>query len=440
MQKISNKTIIIIVLVTIVLVISAFLFFRGPKVGETPTEGSTGLNFLANFNPFKRNPEPTPETTPTQEEEAPAPVVGEQQDIKLKKVSSISVAGFTVFQKERYTELATVTPDQTTPSTVAPTAPAVESVPAVRYTERSTGNIYQAFADKLDERKFSTTVVPRIVESFFGGNANFVIMRYLKSDGRSIASFSGTLPEENTGQDSAVGNELTGLFLPDGITDMNVSPDGLKIFYLLGVGENTVGVTSGMSGENKVQVFESSFNEWLPLWANNQTITLTTKASASVPGYMYVLNPTTRNFRKVLGGINGLTTHTSPSGNLVLWANNTLGLNIYNIETRETTTLPIRTLPEKCTWSRDSDTLYCSVPDSVNQSSYPDIWYKGEISFSDSLWRVDVGSNTAEIISTMFSANGKESLDNIKLALDEREDYLFFVNKKDSHLWQLSLR
>jgi len=439
MQKINKKTLIIIILATVLIAIAAFVFLRTPRTGEAPTEGSTGLNFLANLNPFRKQPGQTSApTTPTEEE--PTTLNTEtNEDIKLKRVSSVSVAGFTIFQKERYTELPTITPDTNTPSLLNPTPPAIESVPAVRYTERATGNIYQAFADKLDERKFSTTIIPRIVESYFGGNGDFVIMRYLKSDGKSIASFSGTLPEENAGQDSAVGNELTGLFLPDGISDMSVSPDGLKVFYILNIGQNTVGVTSGMSGENKVQVFESSFNEWLTFWPNNQLITLTTKPSASVPGYMYALNPSLKSFRKVLGGINGLTTLTSPSGNLILWGDNIMNLNIYDTETRETTNLSLRTLPEKCTWSRDSDTLYCSVPDVVNQSNYPDIWYKGEVSFSDSIWRIDVASNTAEIISTLYSVNTKENMDNIKLSLDANEDYLFFVNKKDSYLWQLSL-
>ena len=34
----------------------------------------------------------------------------------------------------------------------------------------------------------------------------------------------------------------------------------------------------------------------------------------------------------------------------------------------------------------------------------------------------------------------KEEIDGIKPALDESEDYLFFVNKKDSFLWELELK
>jgi hypothetical protein len=33
-----------------------------------------------------------------------------------------------------------------------------------------------------------------------------------------------------------------------------------------------------------------------------------------------------------------------------------------------------------------------------------------------------------------------EEIDGIKLALDADENYLFFVNKKDSFLWEYSLK
>ncbi len=44
------------------------------------------------------------------------------------------------------------------------------------------------------------------------------------------------------------------------------------------------------------------------------------------------------------------------------------------------------------------------------------------------------------MISDLSSINGIEDMDNIKLALDENANYLFFVNKKDSYLWELSLK
>jgi hypothetical protein len=247
------------------------------------------------------------------------------------------------------------------------------------------------------------------------------------------------LPKEFLGADTIEGNKLDGLFLPENSTDISISPDTLKIFYLFNSGNGAVGVTSGLSDSKKSQIFDSPFTEWLSFWPNKNMITLTTKPSANVPGYMYAVNPDKKDFNKILGNINGLTTLTSPNGKLVLYGNNNLSLNIYNIDTREVNPLGLRTLPEKCVWGKASDAIYCAVPKFIDAKEYPDAWYMGETSFSDEIWKIYIANGNATIISDMVSINGTENIDGIKLALDENENYLFFVNKKDSYLWKLGL-
>ena len=64
----------------------------------------------------------------------------------------------------------------------------------------------------------------------------------------------------------------------------------------------------------------------------------------------------------------------------------------------------------------------------------------GEISFSDEIWRINLeNGSTTKIINPTNVISGGE-MDAIKLSLDENEDYLFFVNKKDSYLWKLDLK
>ena len=95
----------------------------------------------------------------------------------------------------------------------------------LRYVDKATGNIYQTFADKIDERKFSSSVIPRVYEAFFGNEGESVIMRYLKTDNRTIETFVGALPKEFLGSDSVGTNEIKGSFLPENISDISVSPD-----------------------------------------------------------------------------------------------------------------------------------------------------------------------------------------------------------------------
>ena len=47
--------------------------------------------------------------------------------------------------------------------------------------------------------------------------------------------------------------------------------------------------------------------------------------------------------------------------------------------------------------------------------------------------------NTTLLVDPVLVQNG-EDVDGIKLAVDDGENYLFFVNKKDSFLWKLDLK
>jgi hypothetical protein len=413
-----NFILIVIILVVIIAVIFGFFYFYQPANKTDTTEGT---NFFANFLPFGKSKTTTPIDTnqPVDVSGYVPPAETDISTLKLKKISSFPIAGYGIFMKEK--ELGIFSP-------------------ALRYVNKATGNIYQTFADRIDERKFSSTVVPKVYEAFFGNEGESVVMRYLKGDNKTIETFIGILQKEYLGADSIGTNEVTGSFLPENISDISVSPDASKIFYLFNIGDNTAGVIYSLETKTKTQVFDSPFTEWLSFWPNNKMITITTKPSFGVPGYMYAINPDNKNFNKILGGINGLTTLASPSGKMILYADNNLSLNIFNTETRNSNLLGVKTLPEKCVWGTVSDVVYCAVPKFVDRAQYPDSWYQGEVSFSDEIWKIDVTSGNTTMILDPISIENGEEIDGIKLNLDEGQNYLLFVNKKDSYLWELQLK
>jgi len=408
-----------------------FLYFRQ----STPTseEDTGGTNFVSQFNPFGNNKPETPaNTTPPVDVSGYQPPI-EGVNFKLKKISSMPIAGFAVYQKERLKE----------------TTKGTEFAPTLRYVARATGNVYQTFADRIEERKFSATVIPMVYEAFFGNKGDSVVMRYLKTDAKTIVTFVGTLPKELLGTNPTTSNEIKGIFLPEDIKDLSLSSDTLGLFYLFGSGDNVIGTTLNLKTNKKVQVFDSPFTEWLSLFPNNKMVTLTTKPAFRTPGYMYALDPNSKiyNFHQVLGKINGLTTLTSPDGKLVLYSDDGLSLGIYHLDTKVSDSLGVRTLSEKCVWNKTSEIIYCAVPKLIDVGQYPNSWYQGEVSFSDQIWKIDIKTGNATIIAnpsiTSESASpsqGGEDIDSIKLMLDDGENYLFFVNKKDSFLWELNLK
>src|SRR5665811_1463790 len=107
------------------------------------------------------------------------------------------------------------------------------------------------------------------------------------------------------------------------------------------------------------RVFDSRFTEWLSFWPNPKMITLNTKPSGAAAGYMYTVDPNKKDLNRILDNINGLVTLTSPNGKLVLYSNSGPALSLYNMDSRESSSLGLSTVAEKCTWNKISDTIYC---------------------------------------------------------------------------------
>jgi len=265
-------------------------------------------------------------------------------------------------------------------------------------------------------------------------------MRYLKADNRTIETFVGSLPKELIGAEPSTENEVKGSFLPDNVKDISLSPDSSKMFYLFETGNTMIGTTLDFLNNKKSQIFDSPFTEWLSQWPANNTITLTTKPSGSVGGYMYSFDLTKKSLVKTLGNVSGLTTLQSPNGKLVLFGDTSLSLSLYHTDTRNSNLLGIRTLPEKCVWGSTNEAIYCAVPKLTTPLVYPDAWYQGEVSFNDQIWKIDVKTgNTTAILDPATAAGGQE-IDGTKLAIDSDENYLFFIDKKTSLLWKVELK
>lgn len=450
----KRNFILLIILMFVILGILYVSFKPTTPDDEGNTNTNQDTNFFSNIFPLFGNKNKNSNNTNT---ENPAdisgyvpPTEGKIKDMILYKISSVPVAGYGLYYKERFVDVPLKKAEEENTEIISgpsedeeikdekPVAPETEEVLSIRYVDKKTGNIYQTFADKIFEQKYSNTIILNLHEAIFSSDGENVIMRYLKPDNKTIASWAGYLPKEVLGADSITTSDVSGSFLPDNITDLSVAKDSSKIFYLFNTKDYTIGISANGLGEKKTQVFDSSYSEWLSEYVNQNTITLTTKAGSGVPGFIYKVNPNRKDFEKVLGGISGLTTLTSPNGNLVLYADDGLNLHLYNTGTEETKRISIKTLPEKCTWREDSTEIYCAMPKDLQNASYPDSWYMGEISFSDQIWKIDAETLNTGLIIDPLQTDGGEDIDGIKLTF--KDGYLFFVNKKDNFLWELKIK
>ena len=171
-------------------------------------------------------------------------------------------------------------------------------------------------------------------------------------------------------------------------------------------------------------------------------ITLNTKPSAGVAGYLFLLNAKTGKLTRAISAVNGLITLIDPLGNLALYsesASQKLSLKIYSFKAGTTVEVPITTLPEKCIWSKNNlGIIYCAVPSYIQDGNYPDIWYQGQTQFSDEIWQIDSKNGASKLLTALKDLSNKD-IDSTSLFMSPDEKYLFFTNKSDFHLWSLRL-
>ena len=218
--------------------------------------------------------------------------------------------------------------------------------------------------------------------------------------------------------------------------------DDNKLFYLFEKEDTSIGIVYNITTREYSQIFQSPFTEWLAQWPTEQTITLTTKPSGMFEGYAYTLNTITGDLEKIIGGVKGLTTLANKDATKLLYSESNdqwVSLYIYDTKTRTTKKLPLPTLPEKCIWSnKEASVIFCAVPKSVDAGIYPDEWYQGVKTFSDSIWKINIDTFATEEIINIENLAG-EPIDVIKPQLSDDERFLYFTNKKDMSLWGVRL-
>lgn len=233
---------------------------------------------------------------------------------------------------------------------------------------------------------------------------------------------------------------LNGVFLPENITALSLSPSGEDVIYFVKRELETIVTTLNFDTQSLKQVFTSPFSEWTPYWTGDTRVSLHTKPSGLVEGYLYTLDTEDGNLRKITSGITGLggMLNSNQDKAFLSGASGTITNKILDINTGVKSDVSFKTLPEKCTWSKDSVILYCAVPQSIPTGLYPDDWYKGKVTFTDSIWSLNTATGeTREIINLL--TEGGESFDVIKMSLEENELFMFFINKRTGEPWVLEL-
>lgn len=313
----------------------------------------------------------------------------------------------------------------------------------INYIESSTGNIYR-YDLRLDEEERISNKTILGIQNVIWGNEDNMVLQYLDDDGKTIQSFAGSLSEEEIiDQEIGTTTSLTfdGGFLTEGIESLSVSPNGNSVFYI----KDRRGFSSSINNPNESQeIFSTKIAGWNSTWPTNNSVILSTKPSDGIPGYSYSINPTRSNsdsdLNKIIGPINSLSIIFGQNINNYIYSQSNSGTiqTFYN-NNNGSGGLGFVTLAEKCVFAKkDPAIAYCAVPTQIPSAKYPDDWYKGRLSFSDSIFMVNVETGGVSIVYDIPENIGID-LDIIYPQTNEDDTAFVFIDKNTGNLWSLDL-
>ena len=110
--------------------------------------------------------------------------------------------------------------------------------------------------------------------------------------------------------------------------------------------------------------------------------------------------------------------------------------NVLTTSSGEVRPFSANTFPrDKCVWDKNtSGIIYCAIPKAGLVGSSLDNWYLGYLNTSDNIYKIDIETDTATLLSVP-----NENTDISSLAIAEDNSFVYYINRTDNSLWTLPL-
>ncbi len=300
---------------------------------------------------------------------------------------------------------------------------------AIYYAEAGTGHIYSINLSSGEEVRISNTTIPEAAKASFSGNGKYVALK-ANNNVRSGEIIIGTINKTE-------GN-LSLNTIDASVYDFTINQTDLLY---------TVRETSGLvakaynlkSGVMK-NLFTVPFFEANIAWGSTTEAThfAFPKPASLLEGYLYSFTKGKMKRLPVSGfGFTGFNTNSHVFySKLVDYKPLSF---VYDKSSGTEISSPILLLPEKCTMSHtNSSYSWCAGEIRDLPLEFPDDWYRGTLSFKDSLWQISTEDYSFSELVNTYTESGRE-IDIMGLNLGESESALYFVNKNDNALWMYEL-
>lgn len=305
----------------------------------------------------------------------------------------------------------------------------------LRFVERGTGYVFDVVPETGALERRTNTLIPRTYEALVAGTK--VILRGTDDNG-TVTTIAGEITTSTSTKNEPAA--LKQRRLPEDIRSIAIAPSGTEIFYVIEVPGSASGMRASWDGTSEKKILTSSISRWQTEMLADNRIVLTENAADGVEGHAYLLRENV--LAPIVGSVSGLTFLPNPKTSAYLYGESSGGagggLFLYARSSTSSSValLPLKTVAQKCAWSpRESNVVYCAVPQQSTPPNFLDLWYRGDTHIADSWWKVDISANAAEPV--YDSANA--SFDVEDPVMDDAGEYIAFRNAMDKSLWLLRI-
>ncbi len=176
-----------------------------------------------------------------------------------------------------------------------------------------------------------------------------------------------------------------------------------------------------------------------------QSLFIAESPSASYAGGIWLFDLKTANLNLILAPEKGLTISWSKDLAAAFKFSSPRKFSVLNgLTLGRLAPTPIVTLPQKCTadsFSSSSLNLYCFSPQNVTQSTIlPDDYFQKKIYTIDDLLQINIDPTLGQtnLIKELLKSNELNAIDGFSPRYFNKT--LFFVNRRDGHLYQLEVK
>lgn len=307
--------------------------------------------------------------------------------------------------------------------TTRPVAGATFLDGGIRYMEKGTGHVYDIKFSDGNESLVSGTTIPRTTDADFATRTDRVLI----------------ITEENERQSTIIGNllrngdmgSIDGKTLPTGAREAAWGNGGESVQYLMPSREGSMGIVFNTETNESETLFTLPLRDIEVLWGDSTYIYTT--PSGKQNGYIYSLD--SGNLAYYTEGGFGLVATRIASGTLQSFTTEA-GMRSVVTKSGITKELPVVMFPEKCIQNPIVEQkVICAAPKITNVTTLlPDAWYKGTVSFTDTLWNIDTETNSGQFMADFLTVSGRE-IDVAKIGTDPEGKYIWLINKNDDTLW-----